>query len=123
METTRRTQPAVKLSGDLDGPNLFELHKAIVEALQSEGSPAVIDLSEVATISPLAMDMLILASKALQEKSRRLVIIGTHHPRTKALDFEAVAAWMKRGRPARAERPSNVAVEETIEAGVGNKSW
>jgi len=101
MQTNVLAEQPVRLAGDVDDHDLQLLRKAVLGALQTAGADtdAVIDLSDVATLSSNAMDLLRRASTLLRAEGRRLVIISSKRPIARALDFDAVYACMEAAAP------------------------
>lgn len=101
MQTNVLTEQPVRLAGDVDDHDLQLLRKTVLGALQTAGADAdaVIDLSDVATLSSNAMDLLRRASALLRAEGRRLVIISSKRPIARALDFETVYACMEAAAP------------------------
>lgn len=123
------SENVVKLSGDLEDCDLRPLQKAMIEILQGTQPHAVLDLSEVPTLSAGAMAMLKHASAVLSESGRRLMVISTVQPRVRVLDFALVQLCLEYDSPrkcrgsrthGRAAIPSD---KETVETVAGNKPW
>jgi len=96
MQTNVLIEQPVKLAGDVEDRDLQLLQKAVMEALQAAGvgTDAVIDLSDVATLSSNALDLLRQASAMLRRDGRRLAIVCRRRPVARVIDFEAVCGCM-----------------------------
>ncbi|HUW30610.1 MAG TPA: STAS domain-containing protein [Planctomycetota bacterium] len=119
----------VRLAGELEDHDLQLLQKAVMDALQAADTDAVIDLSEVATLSSGAMALLRRVSVVLRTEGRRLVIISGKHRAARALDFDAVCTCMDcRGSAARttestAHEDTKATERKPADADAGSEEW